>query len=919
MKQQRNRQNTLDHSQLEYLERDIHFLTSILEDVIQDIEGKEFFNRLIKIQNISQEIRVKPTPQLIKTKRRLIAALSAEEAYKITRAFSFYFQLVNLAEERHRVRRIREREKGHYKFQNMSLRKLFQDLKAEGKSGTTILNFFKHMDLQLVLTAHPTETKRRSILEHLIQIASEIDFLDHDDLTRWEHESHMRRIRETIEIIWQTSELRERKMTVFNEVKQTLFYFKQTILSLVPTMHAKIAMEFNDVFKRHKFNVNPFIQYGSWVGGDRDGNPNVTPAITQKTINYQRQLILQHYQEMTQKLIQDFSHSAKYIQVTHALNKSLVQDEKAFPQLAQKLRHYEDREPYRCKLSYMLQRLKLTSSEKSNGYQSYEDFLHDLQLIQESIISHKSSSLACGSLQQCIDQVKIFKFCLTPLEFRDHSGKIRAAVREILGCDPDEKELAKQIKLGKKRSMSKLKSKDARDVMQQLSLMKELTDRDPDCTGNYLISMTEKASDLLGLLYLAIHAGLVKISNGKVIESRLSITPLFETIETLEAAPEIMKTLLANKTYRSLILERDGVQEIMLGYSDSNKNGGYLTANWKLHRIQKYFANLKRPQGIQFQLFHGKGGTIDRGGGMSHRALLARPYAAMDGKIKITEQGEVISMKYSNFIVAKRNLEQLVTAVTWTNLISKKQIENESKLPKWETVMEELSQSACGYYRKLVFETPDFASFYEQATPIDVVSMAKFSSRPAKRRKSGSVEDLRAIPWVFSWIQSRFILSSWYGIGYAFEQFLKKDTQKNLKVLQVMYQRWPFFTSLLDNAQASLAKTDLHISSQYAGLVTSEELRTKITDQVRREHTRTIKCIKKITGQKSILSHDKVLLNSIQRRNPFVDPLHVIQVEYLEKLRHLPDDSHHEEEKRKIIDVLLMTMNGICFGMKSTG
>lgn len=865
------------------LRRDVRFLTTLLGDVIREQEGEKLFAKIEEIRGLAKNIRREPRPGLIEDQKRLIASLDLEEAYKIARAFTIYFQLVNIAEELQRVRRIREYEKDPSLLQDMSLRKLFHDLREQGIPGHEVLKFLSHMEIELVLTAHPTEAKRRTVLDHLLRIAAHLSRLDRPEITPDEREATAGAIKETLEILWQTSEVRQRKVQVLDEVDQTLFYFQRTILDLLPDTYEKAKREFGRFFGEKKADFGPFLRIGSWVGADRDGNPNVTCAVTKETVVHERRLIFLNYLAAMENLIRTFSQSEESIKVSRRLADSLKEDERLMPDQARELKRYEAHEIYRRKFSFMHQKLENTLRKKKPHYASAEDFLGDLLLVKESLEENKGA-LAAADLGRLVDQIRFFGFHLARLDFRDHAKKI----------------------------------KEARgDIAQQLKTIREIQDReDPAIVEDYILSMTEGPEDVLALFHLAREKGLIKISGKKVTGSRLGIVPLFETIDALDRSHEIMEQLFSMPDYRSYLASRGDAQEVMLGYSDSSKDGGYLTANWKLYLAQEKLAKAAEKHKIKLKLFHGKGGTIDRGGGESHKAILAQPSAAFGGRIKLTEQGEVVTQKYANPIIAERNLEQLISAVVWTNLVSRKELERNPKIPEWEGRMEHLSDASFYFYRKLIFETPGFLDFYNEATPIQVITMANIGSRPALRGLNKNFEELRAIPWVFSWIQSRYIFSAWYGMGHALESYTAGRGPGGLKELQEMYQEWPFFRSLINNVQVSLAKTDLYIAEQYASLVQDSALRKGIHEAISAEHDRAVSEVLKITSQNELLDYYKVLKESIRLRNPYVDPLNYLQVRFLREMRQTVPSA---ERRKKIGEILLLTVNGIAFGMKSTG
>ena len=901
------------------LRRDVRFLTTLLGDVIREQEGEKIFARIEEIRILAKKIRENPdsSEHFIEKLMQSMRALSLEETHTIARAFTIYFQLVNIAEELQRVRRIRFYEMDDSRQQEMSIRKLFRDLKARKISDQTVLDFLSKMEVELVLTAHPTEAKRRTILDHLLRIAQTLALLDREDLTAEERASAVDGVRETIEILWQTAEIRRRKRDVADEVDQTLFYFQRTILDLVPEVHERIRGEFEKNYKK-RAAFQPFIRFGSWVGADRDGNPNVTCEVTRQTAEKHRRLIFRNYLAKVKALMLKFSQSDTRAAVTKELLRSLDDDRKKMPELAQYLTRYEPTEIYRKKLTFIHQKLENISAGKTPGYFSADEFFADLLLIKESLEMNQGGMAAGGDLLRLIDQVRAFGFHMAQLDIRDHSGKIRLAVRELFSEGCTEEKLEEMIHAPASADIGKGLSPEALEIVCQLEMMRELQDeQSPYAAEDYLVSLTEYPLDMLALFYLAKECGLIRIEKKKVKEGRIGLVPLFETIDSLARCHEVMDRLFSIPVYKSYLDSRGGVQEVMLGYSDSNKDGGYFAANWKLYLAQKKLAETASRHGVKLRLFHGKGGTIDRGGGESHKAILAQPYAAFDGRIKITEQGEVVSQKYSNQLIARRNLEQLITAVVWTNLVSKKEIRRHKKIDIWEQRASKLSEWAFQFYRQLVFETSGFLDFYSEATPIQAFEMARIGSRPAMRGATRKFENLRAIPWVMSWIQSRYILSAWYGIGHALSSYIEERGPEGMSELQEMYQEWPFFRSLIDNAQLSLLKTDLYIAGTYAQLVQDRSLRRSIHGRIVEEYKRAVKKVLEISSQKELLGFHKVLKDSILLRNPYVDPLNYLQVIYLEKMR--AGKKLDEKKKEKIDGILLLTVNGIAFGMKSTG
>lgn len=903
------------------LSKDVRFLTTLLGDVIREQEGKRLYDIIEEIRRTSKAIRRGHDPKLVKKLEKLIDSLSLDDAYKVARAFTIFFQLVNIAEEMQRVRRIRDYDRDPSRLQDMSLRKLLHDLKRRGVSPQDVREQLSRLEVEPVLTAHPTEAKRRTVLDHLLRIQTALTHFNRAERTFLERENELEDIKRTLEVLWQTSEVRQRKMNVMDEVEQVVFYFKRTILRLVPAIHEKLRQEFRQVFPNEDFLSPPIVRFGSWVGGDRDGNPYVTCDVTRRTAAKQRELMFETYLAEIEDLIRRFSQSTVRIGVSDELLESIAADCEKLPDLAREMKRYESTEIYRKKYSLIHKKLENTYSGEGYGYGSAEEFAKDLEVIVRSLSANRGKYAAGGDLQRLIDQVRVFGFHMAKLDFRDHSTKIRAAVREILGAEPDEETLIKHILENGEIEVPKDSdlSAEAVDILDQLRTIRELSEKSGgEVVENYLISMSEKPTDLLSLFFLCKLTGLVNVQNYQVRESRIGIVPLFETIDSLADAPAIMDRLFSIPIYQSYLASRGNLQEVMLGYSDSNKDGGYLTANWKLYIAQKKLAETAMHHKVGLRFFHGKGGSVDRGGGASHRAILAQPFAAYGGRIKITEQGEIVSQKYTNPTIAARNIEQLITAVAWTNFVSKPR-ESSAQVRQWEEKMEFLSSVSHQFYRGLIFETEGFLDFYYQATPINVIEMTKIGSRPAKRRTSRRIEDLRAIPWVFSWVQSRYIVSSWYGVGASLDRFIKERKGDGLKELKQMYAEWPFFRSLIDNVQISLAKADLYIANLYSHLVHDAKLRDEIHKRLQAEHRRSVDKVVQITGQRRLLERLQVLDASIKLRNPYVDPLNFIQLRYLAKLREPGYERLSDVTKNEIGEVLLLTTNGISFGMKSTG
>ena len=895
------------------LRKDVRFLTTLLGEVILEQEGRQLFDKIEQIRLLSKSLRADPSPELEQQRDPLIAGLTLEQASKIARAFTLYFHLVNLAEENHRVRRIREYQKSDNVLQDMSLRKLFHDLKNLKVPYSRIRRFLEQMQVELVLTAHPTEAKRMTILMHLLRMSQLLYQRENTDLTVQERLEIERDLKSLIEIVWQTQEVRQRSVRVEDEVLNTLFYFERTLLELVPRFYQVLKSELGQYYgQEYQGEDFLFLRFGSWVGGDRDGNPHVTPKVTQETLYRQRRVLLRYYLHRIEDLIRLLSQSEEIVPISEELGRALKEEQRLFPILNRRLRRYEASEKYRKFLSFVHQRLENTFAGKEPQYSSAKEFVSALEKIRASLRGHKAALTADAALERLIFQAKTFGFYLAVLDIRDHVEKFRTAVAELLQQELTEENLIKAVQNPKVFLSRKRKcSLQTRRVLELFQTIHEIqSNMDEHCLQEVIISMVKEPEDVLAVLLLT-----------KITDCSIHLVPLLETIEDLEKGEKFLERLFSISVYRKYLAGRGNFQELMLGYSDSNKDGGYLAANWKLYQAQKALCLLAEKKGVTLRLFHGKGGTIDRGGGQSHRAITAQPFAAKGGRIRITEQGEVVSLKYSNPIIAQRNLEQLVSAVIWTNLAGGSESGQEYK--QWEEIMDWLSRVSYEYYHSFVYENPRFRQYYSQATPIDLMEFVQIGSRPAHRPgkhdklQDSSLESLRAIPWVFSWVQSRHILSAWYGTGYSVSQWVEKEGEQGLIQLQQMYRRWSFFQSLLENLQISLLKTDMGIARLYADLVEDTVIRQDIFNQIETEYHRTQQMILKITQANELLSSHPALRESITLRNPYVDPLHGIQVRFLKEWR--KNQLSAKRNLKGVQELLSITVNGIAFGMKSTG
>ena len=909
------------------LRRDVRFLGNLLGETLIEQEGRRIFDIVEKMRFLTKEMRRDYVRDL---KEELVAAirnLSHEELYNVTRAFTMYFKLVNIAENNHQIRRRHE-----YKFIpdttspiEGSMEGVFNQLKEMGVNFDRFHELLKRMSIELVFTAHPTEVNRHIVLEKVRHISILMKELENPVLNSDEREKIEKEIRAEIVGLWQTEEVPPYKISPLDEARSVLYYFKETIFDALTEMYEELENQIKRHYEVENIKIPNFLSFGSWVGGDRDGNPYITHEVTYEVLRMQKRIALERYVEEIKHIKRQLSSSAKIVPVNPELIESVERDKELIPD---EIDIKNPLEFYRIKLEYVHKKLINTialneDKEVTHGYHypSKEELLTDLYLIDKSLRENRGEHLANSGLKKLIRHVELFGFHLAKLDIRQHSSLHFMAISEI----------TERIKLINYRDMSEDErfnwlskeidslrpiiprwvtlSEETTEVLETLRWVKRfLEEISKDAIDTYIVSMTESASDVLEVLLLAKETGLYFAD--KDIISRLNIVPLFETIDDFRRAPDIMRRLYSNPVYARHLVAKGNISEIMIGYSDSSKDGGLLCASWESYKAQRALKRVSDEFGIKQKLFHGRGGTVSRGGGPTNQAILARPPGTVDGLIKITEQGEVIYSNYSLPEIAEHNFELITSAVILASLR-----EQEIK-PEWEEVMEEVSENARLIWRALVYEEPDFYTYFRQATPISMIEQMHIGSRPAKRRQSERIEDLRAIPWVFSWTQNRHLIPGGYSVGSALDGFIRKNPDKNLKVLKDMYGNWGFFRSLIDNVQMNAAKADMWIALEYSFLVKPKELGKRIFQRIRNEYKLTEEMILKITEQERILDNNPFLQRSIELRDPYVDSLSYIQVGLL---RRLSKGDFREGEESRLIGNLKLSINGIAAGMKNTG
>ena len=919
---------------------------------------------------------------------QLIRDMDLSEAIAAARSFSLYFQLVNILEQHIEEDSYLASLRAHHAEElsdpfvpplasqtaPATFRELFTRLRGLGVPPAQIEQLLQELDIRLVFTAHPTEIVRHTVRHKQRRVASLIQQLQKSQLLHPEERDNLRQqLEEEIRLWWRTDELHQFKPSVLDEVDYALHYFQQVLFEAMPQLRQRIRTALGSNYPDVLPPSDAFCTFGSWVGSDRDGNPSVTPDITWRTASYQRQLMLDRYLAAVEDLRDQLSISMQWSQVSAPLLESLEMDRLRFPEV------YEERaaryrlEPYRLKISYVIERLRLTLARNEQQaaagwdapheprpaqpdfgnqgampappapelhYGTVDEFRTDLELINESL---QGTGLSCEPLDNLIAQVHTFAFCLASLDIRQESTRHSDALDELtryLQMPTPYGEMDEEQRIS--WLMSELQTRrplipaavswspltaETFDVLRVVKrLQQEFGSR---ICRTYVISMSHTVSDLLEVLLLAKEAGLVDPTAQR---SDLLVIPLFETVEDLKAAPAVMERLFSEDFYRQLLSSSSPngrpLQELMLGYSDSNKDSGFLSSNWEIHQAQIALQQLASRHDVCLRLFHGRGGSVGRGGGPAYQAILAQPSGTLNGRIKITEQGEVLASKYSLPELALYNLETVTTAVIQNSLVTS----HVDDTPDWNELMVRLAARSRTHYRSLVHENPDLVGFFQQCTPIEEISKLQISSRPA-RRKSGAkdLSSLRAIPWVFGWTQSRFLLPSWFGVGTALQEELSEDPDQ-MELFQQLYQRWPFFRMLISKVEMTLSKVDLDLAHHYVqslGRPESREAFEEIFAVIAREFVLTRDLVLAITGHERLLDGDPALQLSVELRNRTIIPLGFLQVALLRRLRDQNRQPPMSEEaargdgrtysRSELLRGALLTINGIAAGMRNTG
>ncbi len=910
------------------LREEIRLLGRILGDTVRDQEGVDVFDLVERIRQTSIRFHRDEDRVARRELELMLDSMSTAETVRIVRAFSYFSHLANIAEDQNNIRQMRAQNSAG----NVgTLARTLAHAREAGISADQLRRFFGIAQVSPVLTAHPTEVRRKSTIDREMEIATLLDRRERMHLTAEEFEASEEQLRRAVLTLWQTNLLRRTKLTVLDEVANGLSFYDYTFLHEVPRLHCaledRLHAEDAPGDEGAREELASFLRMGSWIGGDRDGNPFVTAEVMRGTLRLQATRVLRFYLEELHALGAELSLAAHLADVSEELRTLAAHSPDRSP--------HRSGEPYRLAVSGIYARLAATAQKldvetsrapvgEAAPYTSAKEFKADLDILDRSLIHNNSRVIARGRLRALRRAADCFGFHLASLDIRQNSAVHERTVAELIDAAmPGTSYLAlgeeARIALlaGELRSTRPLTSafvKYSEETLGELAVLREAASAHAtfgaDVIPQCIISMCQGISDMLEVAVLLKEVGLVNPSG----RSAINIVPLFETIEDLQASAAIMDRLLSLHDYRKLVDSRGAVQEVMLGYSDSNKDGGFVTSGWELYKAEIGLVEVFERHHVRLRLFHGRGGSVGRGGGPSYDAILAQPGGAVNGQIRITEQGEIISSKYSNTEVGRSNLEILAAATLEASLL---QPRHSAPRREYLEAMEQLSELAFKAYRNLVYETEGFTDYFWASTVITEISTLNIGSRPASRKKTRAIEDLRAIPWVFSWAQCRLMLPGWYGFGSAVEVWVFEHPDKGMPFLQELYREWPFFRTLLSNMDMVLAKSSIAIASRYAELVADAELRERIFGRIRREWHSSIETLLDIMGHGRLLQGNPLLERSIRNRFPYLDPLNHVQVELLKEHRKELADGETADEQ--VLRGIQLTINGISAGLRNSG
>jgi len=921
------------------LRRDVRSLGTLLGEVLREQAGEDLFDHVealrqgtIRRRDAEARGKEKEAARHAAKALELVHSLPVERATLLTRAFAFYFELINLAETNHRKRRrIALRLSGQAGRQRGSLAGTLTEMRRVGISAEEALDWLKRVLIVPVFTAHPTEVARRSVMFKRRRIGEFLATLDRIPIPEQDIARLEQLVLAEITSLWQTDEVRSRRPTVYDEIKMGLDYYDVSIFETLPSLYREIseALRASYDIEIDTLELPRVLEFGSWIGGDRDGNPFVTPQVTRDSIQLARGHLLIYYQRQLQEIIDLLTTSAQqrhassalltrlqaYVAQVHTPEAQVFGEQYEFEYYrrfviclkARIQRTMENREVSVSSLpvtSYTLAQGQEKLAQVLPAYCSVEEFLDDLEALRNSLAENRGLRIARTLIDPLILQVRTFGLHLHTLDIRQHARVLAAALQEAIADS-----IAPSLPSGL--------SAETASVLETFRVVAEMKEGcSPEAIRQYVISGAATVEDVLTVVRLARLGGVRVEGSGKGArrDPGLMPGPLFESIEDLRNAPVVCRELWSRPDYRKLIASWDNWQEVMLGYSDSNKDGGMLTSTWEIFRAHRDLHVVAREAGVKLRLFHGRGGTVGRGGGPTHRAIFAQPMDSFDGQLRITEQGEVLNFKYADEVLAERNLELMIAAsldaLARPNARDSKGHFTGVLKPEWEAALDQLSALSFGYYREHILEDPGVLTYFEQSTPMGELENAKIGSRPSRRKASPKLTDLRAIPWVFGWTQSRLLVPAWFGVGFTLEEYLNQSG--SLELLQTMAREFPLFIDLLRNVEMALGKVDLATARLYSSLVEDTKLRERVFDLFEAEFRRTVRALLAILRQTELLESNQVLAHSIRLRNPYVDPMHLIQVDMLRRKR-------AGENTPEVNRAIAATISGISAGLRNTG
>ncbi len=942
------------------LAREVKLLGSLLGQVILEQAGPELLELVERVRRWTIGLRRSEDAAARGRLGEELAALDSDKAEALARSFSLYFQLTNLAQERHRVRQLRRRARMRQGIVDRSAADAIRTLARRGQGAAEVRDLVGRLSISPVWTAHPTEARRRSLLTALRRVYRLVERLDDPRLTPAEDAELRRRLREEITILWRTADIRSVSPSPLDEVRTAMTFFDETIFTATPRLYRELDAALDRVQAEGRAPrdagsaadsgrtgtrppaVPAFVHWGSWIGGDRDGNPNVTAETSREVPRIHADHLLRGYEAVATRLMQSLAVRVPRGGYPASLATRIADDAEVLPESIRELERRFPEEPFRLRLGAIAERLRRTRAyltgvpaPVSGRYERPEQLLEELDELQRELVRAGLPRLAWGELQEFRWQVETFGFHLASLELRQHSDVHRAALaalREALASGGSNRPLQGALERELVPGVS------VAEVLTTFRVAAAIQTRfGEEACRRYVISFTRGAADVLDVLELARIAAdpvIPALATGGIGPGQavLDVVPLFETAEALEACEEIVDELLSGSEYRAHLAGRSEYQEVMLGYSDSNKESGFLAASWMLYRAQGRLAAVARRHGVELTLFHGRGGAIGRGGGPTNRAIQALAPGSLHGRLKLTEQGEVVAAHYANPAIAERELEQMTHGVLLGSTAAHHEAVAAAELPGG-AILDELAELARRAYRALVWEEPAFEAYFRAATPIAEISALRLGSRPAVRGAMAtatsesvafgaglaaqtSLETLRAIPWVFAWSQARVNLPGWFGLGSALDAFREAHGEAGLDEIGRLYRQWPFLASVLDNAETILAKADMHVGRLYAGLAGDVPGAERITAAIETEYQRSVALLLRVTGRARLLDDQPTLQRSIALRNPYVDSLSELQVRLLARLR---DPVTESSERRRLLRVVQITVSGVAAGLEGTG